>query len=263
MGNSAAKDTEEYREGYPGKVDDQNATQNLQFYKNLLRSRPNGGLIDDIHRDWFGNYRLLEQHHGYIQWLFPIREHGMNSDAQVLQLHEAQAIMADDVCKLRVVRSYSLMLDFYGMRLKNNETGEVERADNWRHRYSNLNHSSHNWLRVTRIMKSLGELGFEHYKLPFLLHVAHEVFETRELAPCKTSLLNYWCMVLRNPEAQLAMNTCVRQHAPERSLSYMASVPVRDQSVVQQLQEEGPGDNDDDVIQEDEDEASHERGTDL
>ncbi len=43
--------------------------------------------------------------------------------------------------------------------LKNADTGEVERSANWRHRYGNLNRSSHNWLRVTRILKSLGELG--------------------------------------------------------------------------------------------------------
>ena len=33
---------------------------------------------------------LLEDHHGFIQWLFPIREHGMNFQSQELQLHEAQ-----------------------------------------------------------------------------------------------------------------------------------------------------------------------------
>ncbi len=49
-----------------------------------------GDYIDDIHSEWFGNYTLLEDHHGYIQWLFPIREQGMNFHAQELQLHEAK-----------------------------------------------------------------------------------------------------------------------------------------------------------------------------
>jgi hypothetical protein len=178
MGNSAARDTEDYRQGYPGKEDDPNKTRNVQFYKNLLASRPNGGLIDDIHRDWFGNYSLLESHHGFIQWLFPIREQGMNGDAQVLQLHEAKTISADPQCRKRAIRSCEslcfcercsfqlnvpsidvLMLDFYGMSLKNHDTGEIERSKNWKRRYSNLCNSSHNWLRVTRILKSLGEFG--------------------------------------------------------------------------------------------------------
>lgn len=39
-----------------------------------------GDLVEDIHKKWWYDYDLLEEHHGYIQWLFPIREHGMNWD---------------------------------------------------------------------------------------------------------------------------------------------------------------------------------------
>ena len=31
-----------------------------------------GDLIDEIHSRWRGQYSLLERHHGYIQWLFPL-----------------------------------------------------------------------------------------------------------------------------------------------------------------------------------------------
>ena len=40
------------------------------------------------------DYGLLEAHHGYIQWLFPIREPGMNPDARPLTLAEAAEIVA-------------------------------------------------------------------------------------------------------------------------------------------------------------------------
>ena len=30
--------------------------------------------VEVIHKKWFGQYTLLEKHHGYIQWLFPIFE---------------------------------------------------------------------------------------------------------------------------------------------------------------------------------------------
>lgn len=96
----------------------------------------------------------------------------MNSDAQPLQLHEIKVIVADPVCLQRVVKSYCMMLDFYGFKLADEKTGAIERSDNWKKRFRNLCNSSHNWLRVTRIMKSLGELNFEHYKLPFLLKIA-------------------------------------------------------------------------------------------
>ncbi len=43
--------------------------------------------------------------------------------AQVLQLHEAKAIRADKKCLARVRRSYEMMLNFYGIKLVNTETG--------------------------------------------------------------------------------------------------------------------------------------------
>jgi hypothetical protein len=39
-------------------------------------SRPTGDLIDRVHRRWWGDYKKLEAHHGYIQWLFPLFEGG-------------------------------------------------------------------------------------------------------------------------------------------------------------------------------------------
>lgn len=95
------------------------------------------------------------------------------------------------------------MLDFYGMRLKDRETGELERTEDYKARYRNLNTSSHNYLRITRILKSLGELGYEHLKYNFLLFVAKEVWENGELKNTKSSLENYWSGTLRD-DAQRA-----------------------------------------------------------
>ena len=38
--------------------------KNYLFYKNSWPSRPDGDLVDNIHKNWFGNYDLLEAHHG-------------------------------------------------------------------------------------------------------------------------------------------------------------------------------------------------------
>lgn len=45
----------------------------------------------------------------------------------------------DMIVKKRLLKSYKLMLDFYGIRLVSEETGEVKRAENWRERFENLN----------------------------------------------------------------------------------------------------------------------------
>jgi hypothetical protein len=47
----------------------------------------------------------------------------MNHEAQPLQLHEAKAISSDPACMLRALRSYELILRFYGMKLVNSSTG--------------------------------------------------------------------------------------------------------------------------------------------
>jgi hypothetical protein len=43
-----------------------------------------------------------------------------------------------------------MMLDFYGIRLINETTGDVERADNFEERFDNLNRNTHNNLRISR-----------------------------------------------------------------------------------------------------------------
>lgn len=79
-----------YRDGYPGEQDDPNESDNLKFYTGKIASRPDGDFIDGLHDTWYGKYGKLEAHHGYIQWIFPIREHGMNSQSQKLQPHEVR-----------------------------------------------------------------------------------------------------------------------------------------------------------------------------
>jgi len=138
------------------------------------------------------------KHHGYIQWLFPIRESGMNASSEELQPHEIQIIRNDPTCQARVIKSLELMLDFYGFVLKNPQTGELERSSNYIGRFRNLNWSSHNYLRITRILKSLGELGFEHMKKNIVAKFIEECFVTEALPNIKRSLVDYWVPVLRN-----------------------------------------------------------------
>lgn len=53
--------------------------------------------------------------------------------------HLLQLFRRDEEVKKRLLTSYKLMLDFYGIELLSEETGEVKRAVNWRERFANLN----------------------------------------------------------------------------------------------------------------------------
>lgn len=74
----------------------------------------------------------------------------------------------------RVKRSYVLMLDFYGAKVVDWQTGELERSSNYRVCFKNLNSRAHNYLRITRLLKWLGEMNLEHLKFAFLVFFANE-----------------------------------------------------------------------------------------
>ena len=96
----------------------------------------------------------------------------------------------------RLIRSYELMLDFFGFQLTDRRSGEVARKPDYKRRYEsvlrshsevliyfriewdlfkgflkyrfhNLSKSGHNYLRITRILKCLAEMGLGHYQVLF------------------------------------------------------------------------------------------------
>ena len=52
--------------------------------------------------------------------------------------------------------------------------------------------SQHNHFRVTRIIRSLGELGFSHYQAPFVMRLLHEIYETGELDGISPLTIHCW-----------------------------------------------------------------------
>ncbi|XP_078602475.1 uncharacterized protein LOC144876737 [Branchiostoma floridae x Branchiostoma japonicum] len=201
----SSKDTRDYRKGYPGKRSNPGVDENYKFYMNNLKSKPDGDYIDNIHRDWWGDYKRLEMHHGYIQWLFPIREEGSNSQARELQEHEIKLIMENPEAHARILRSYEMMLDFYGMKLKDKMTGEIVHSDNWEERLSHLNNSNRNYLHITRMLKCLGEFGYEHLKAPFIHFVLQEALVEKTLSNTIESCLDYWLHTIVRKEDRIAL----------------------------------------------------------
>ncbi len=103
------RDIAEYRNNYPNARSDPRITDNYDFYTNKIRSHPDGDLIDNIHKKWFGDYKRLECHDGYIEWLFPLQERGFNLSAEPLQKHEIESIKKDKKAFQRILKSYEMM----------------------------------------------------------------------------------------------------------------------------------------------------------
>ncbi|KAM8916095.1 opioid growth factor receptor-like isoform 2-T2 [Spinachia spinachia] len=190
---SAAKDMQNYRHGYPFRMEQswRRDKPNLEFYLGMTRSVPDGVSIDGFHQDWYGDYDRLESVHSYIQ-LFPLQEPGMNRDASTMTTEEIEEFLQSNITKGNLLKSYKLMLDFYGIELSDEKTGEVRRACNWRDRFNNLNRQTHNNLRITRILKCLGTLGYRHYQAPLVYFFLKETLVHKELPQVRDSVLHYF-----------------------------------------------------------------------
>ncbi|MDO8630409.1 MAG: opioid growth factor receptor-related protein [Phycisphaerales bacterium] len=133
-------------------------TRLLDFYEGRGEDH-RGRTLSDVHRF---PVELLEHEHDYIQWLFPLRSPSpVNPEAPTLSEQDITRFRSDDTLKARLRQSLELMLDFYGLRMSERDGVAVVgrantfalRAENW------LTPGNHNFLRITRILKSLTILG--------------------------------------------------------------------------------------------------------
>jgi hypothetical protein len=203
----------EYRVNYPGRQDDLSRSDNLLFYSDRLLSRPDQLNVSTMLRTWRGDFDTLESRHGYIQWLFPVQSRsGANSESQELFAHEIAAMVADAAVRARVRDAYAMMLEFYGLRLADNDTGRVERSADWAARFAHLDAASHNFLRISRILKSIGDLSFERYKYPLLTRLSTEIYENGQIQSARGSLREYWSESLRNVTELQIMRAIVARY---------------------------------------------------
>ncbi|NXM01081.1 OGFR factor, partial [Tyrannus savana] len=144
--------------------------------------------------------------------LFPLREHGMNWLAKPLTSQEIQAFKRSEEVMERFVRAYELMLRFYGIILVNKKTGELKRAENWADRFDNLNRFSHNNLRITRILKCLGEMGYERYQVHLVKFFLTETLVKGTLPNVKKSALDYFLFTVRSKRRRRELVHYAWQH---------------------------------------------------
>jgi hypothetical protein len=95
---------------------------------------------------------LLEWTHDYIQWVFPLRERSMaRSLAPVLSPAEVEAFRRDPALQQRMLDAVERMRRFYGF---GHGLGQDD-ARPW------LSPGNHNFLRLTRILRSLRTVGLD------------------------------------------------------------------------------------------------------
>ena len=102
----------------------------------------------------------LEAVHDFIQWLFPLPEPSkFNPDAPLLTHQDIAAFKSDPVLQANLMKSFERILAFLGLSLSE---GRVVVGGNFTSRLADVwTNPNHNWLRISRILRSLTLLGME------------------------------------------------------------------------------------------------------
>ncbi len=101
--------------------------------------------------------------HDYIQWLFPIPEASKyNPKSPLLTTDDVEAFGKDERLRRELKHSWFAMLDFYGLTYHTYHQRVVIDPDMWAICSKNwLTPGNHNFLRITRILRSMTLLGLK------------------------------------------------------------------------------------------------------
>eukprot|EP01062_Namystynia_karyoxenos_P049318 TRINITY_DN37749_c0_g1_i1.p2 TRINITY_DN37749_c0_g1~~TRINITY_DN37749_c0_g1_i1.p2 ORF type:complete len:518 (+),score=126.51 TRINITY_DN37749_c0_g1_i1:82-1554(+) len=152
-----------------------------------------------------GNYQWLEQKHHFMQWLFPKAQNGVSGAcAPTLTPRAAAVMVADAAVRARVTAAYRMILDFWGLDLEDEETGALAKAPHCGERMQNVAAREHNYLRITRVLISIGMLGRAAWQGPLVELLISEVAPGGLLAGqevARGALLRYWVPAVRGRTA--------------------------------------------------------------
>lgn len=134
----------------------------------------------------------LEGTHDYIQWLFPLPEpSGASAHAPILSREDIATFAADPALREELRRSLDVMLAFYGLqRTGSGETAAIARATNYAGRSREWLDRSHNFLRISRILRCLALLGCKPEARALLACLEEVVRENSWAVGSET--LGYW-----------------------------------------------------------------------
>ena len=131
-------------------------SQLLAFYRGQSRDSA-GRTLDEI-LAWSDDD--LEEVHDFIQWLFPLPEPSQyNPDAPLLVQEDIDAFHSNRRLQENLHRSFERILTFLGLTW---QEGRVVEGPSFKSRCAEVwSFPNHNWLRITRILRSLRLLGLE------------------------------------------------------------------------------------------------------
>jgi len=113
----------------------------------------------NLERIWAYSDNEMEDHHDFIQWLFPLQEPSQfNPDAPVLSDKDIRIFRENASLRENLARSFERFLSFLGLARDEKRIGP---GPDYERRSGVFTSPNHNWLRITRVLTSLRLLGLE------------------------------------------------------------------------------------------------------
>jgi Opioid growth factor receptor (OGFr) conserved region len=152
-----------------------------------------------ISQIWEWDVENLECTDDYIQWLFPLAEQSrFNENAPIVDDEIVRSFQTDRRLSANLLKSFEVMLDFYGWRSAKNSADRIEinRADNYAIcKREWVNPFDHNYLRITRILKCLMAFGLTDAAIAFYRCLEQIYREHRDLIGGET--FQYWTNAIK------------------------------------------------------------------
>lgn len=136
----------------------------------------------------------LEQDHNYIQWLFPLdTQSGANPTAPILDQATMLQFRNNHPLQIQLSRSFRRMLTFYGLHMENGVyPPNIQRDQNFNARAAIwLTPPNHNFLRITRIIRSLHLLG-KPDEGRALLRIMEDILQNEGAGIIASSTMGHW-----------------------------------------------------------------------
>ena len=130
----------------------------IRFYKG--ERNKNNVTIDEV---WNFSDRELEHIHNYIQWLFPIVEPDYwNRDTPKLSKEDIEEFKNNDELKKNLIKSFVVILNFWGFDIDvHGDNISINKSEEYEYKSKNWQtYMNHNFLRITRVIHCLNDLGF-------------------------------------------------------------------------------------------------------
>jgi hypothetical protein len=157
----------------------------VNFYRGESRDAE-GRFLEEI-LAW--NDDDLEEVHNFVQWLFPLPEPSQfNPDAPLLINEDMAEFRADPLLRGNLRKSFERILPFLGLAIAD---GKVVDGPNFSLRVPEVwAIPNHNWLRISRILRSLTLLGLKTEAMA-LFGRLDAIYSSRKF-PITAETFNYW-----------------------------------------------------------------------